>query len=114
MLNESNSQTFSLFYITCPDLATAQKISSVLLNQKLIACANILPGMQSMYHWQGELKSESEVVLILKSQSQYKTSIEEVILSHHPYDCPCLLQLPIIDGHQGFLQWISEATKGAQ
>lgn len=101
-----NQPEFSIFYVTCPDLKTAELIGESLLRQKLIACTNILPGMVSQYWWQGNLEKSQETVLLLKGQSANKELIEKQVLSLHPYDTPCFLQIAITDGSRTYLDWL--------
>lgn len=97
---------FSLFYITCPNTETAEKIGLKLLEEKLIACTNIIPGMRSQYWWQGKIETASEVVLILKGKSSHKKDIEALLKELHPYDNPCFLQLEIKNGSAEYLEWL--------
>jgi periplasmic divalent cation tolerance protein len=98
----------SLFYLTCPSETDAQDIAHRLLEKKLIACANILPQMTSIYRWEGKVEQESEVIVLLKSRSELAPQIESEILEAHPYECPCLLELPVTSGYEGFLNWVDE------
>ena len=97
-------------YITTPNKVTAQKIAKTLLQENLIACANILPEMESIFNWQGQTQKSNECVLILKSQERHSTKIKERVLALHSYSCPCVVSWPIPDGHSDFLQWIFEET----
>lgn len=102
--------SYALFYITVPQIEMAQAMARDLLEKKLIACANILPQMQSIYHWQGQVQEDSEVVLLLKSRLELKSQITEAVLQLHSYDCPAILALPIQEGHQPFLNWMGAQT----
>lgn len=95
-----------LFYVTCPDSETAQKISRTLLEEGLIACANILPGMESLYWWEGKIETSREVVLILKSTDAQSSRIIARIESLHPYNTPCILSLPIEKSSEAYVRWL--------
>lgn len=96
----------SLFYVTCADMQEARHIASALLAEHIIACANILPQMLSLYHWQGKPCESQEVVLLLKSQHQYANRIMSQVAQLHSYDTPCILEIPIQNGHAAFLDWV--------
>lgn len=95
-----------LYYVTCPDEKVAKKISLALLEEGLIACANILPGMESIYHWEGKIESAKEVVLILKSTDVQSSRIIARVESLHPYNTPCILSLPIEKGSEAYVRWL--------
>lgn len=95
-----------LFYVTCPDHETAKKISLTMLEEGLVACANILPGMESLYWWEGKIDSAKEVVLILKSTSAQTARIIARVESLHPYNTPCILSLPIEKGSEAYVRWL--------
>jgi periplasmic divalent cation tolerance protein len=95
-----------LFYVTTPDIETAQKISRTLLQEGLIACANILPKMESLYWWEGKIESTQEVVLILKSTSVQSSRIIARVESLHPYNTPCILTLPIEKSSEAYVRWL--------
>ncbi|MDG0818010.1 divalent-cation tolerance protein CutA [Bdellovibrio svalbardensis] len=107
------SQNISLFYIPCPDQATAEKISRTLLEEKLIGCANIIPGMTSMYWWEGKIATSSESILILKTSesSDALKNLEKRVLELHPYDIPCLMQLPVAAINSAYQKWLEESQK---
>ncbi len=102
---------FCLAYTTLPNSTSAQRIAQILLEKKLIACANILPNMTSIYNWEGSMKIDSESVLILKTQSKLKSKLEETLQEIHPYTCPCLIFLPIQSGSQSYLDWLRSETE---
>lgn len=105
------SHEFSLFYTTCPDEATAQKISQVLLEEKLVACTNLFPGMKSQYWWEGKIETAQEVVLILKTRSELKETLQKKFESLHPYQVPCFLEISVESGSVQYLQWLADSVK---
>lgn len=99
----------SLFYTTCPDEKTAQKISTTLLEEKLIACSNLYPVVRSQYWWEGKIESSTECVLILKALKTSAKQLEERFLELHPYDVPCFLELSIDSGNASYMAWLKES-----
>ncbi|WP_413288619.1 divalent-cation tolerance protein CutA [Bdellovibrio sp. HCB337] len=95
-----------LFYVTCPSQDVARKISSKLLNEGLVACANILPGMESIYWWEGKIETSQEVVLILKATDVQSSRIIARVESLHPYNTPCILSLPVEKGSEAYVRWL--------
>ncbi|WP_162916577.1 divalent-cation tolerance protein CutA [Cohaesibacter haloalkalitolerans] len=99
-----------LLYGTCPDGETARAIGRSLLEAKLVACVNILPGMTALFQWQGQLEECSEVVLIAKSRHGVWDEVARLYQSLHPYEEPALVALPVSDGLPGFLNWVRTET----
>lgn len=96
----------SLVYITTPNLEEAESIGAMLVERRLAACVNILDGMRSMYWWQGKLEKATETVLIAKTRTDRVTQLTAAVVDVHSYDCPCVVVLPLVDGHPDFLEWI--------
>jgi periplasmic divalent cation tolerance protein len=97
-------------YVTTPSFDVADTIGRALVEERLAACVNILPGMRSIYRWQGSIETAAEVVLIAKSRTALFEEIEKRVRELHPYDCPCLVAWPIEAGHQPYLDWIAKET----
>ena len=97
-------------YSTFPDKVIAEKAALDLLEKRLVACVNILPPMQSFYWWQGKIESAAEIILIAKTTEDQFDAAKACILSLHPYECPCIIALPIIAGHTPFFEWIAQET----
>jgi len=97
-------------YITCKDVNEAKMVGKNLVQERLAACANILPGMISCYWWDGEVQEETEVVLILKSKESHAKKLVERVNALHSYDVPCVVFLPIQDGNPAYLKWIDKET----
>lgn len=100
-----------LIYVTCKDVEEAQKISRILLEKKLIACANFFP-MNSMYWWKGSINEDKEFVLILKTVKEKFKVVEKEVKKLHSYDCPCVISLDVKEGNKEFLEWIKKEIKG--
>ena len=99
-----------LLWVTAPDQDCAQTLAEEVLHRGLAACVNILPGMRSMYHWQGAIHSDHEVVLVIKTTTAVAASCRSCIVAAHPYELPCVLQLAVSDGHGPFVEWLHLQT----
>lgn len=97
-------------YVVTPDRDTARQIAGSLLAEKLIACANIIDGMTSMYRWDGKIRTDSETVVLVKTRMELLPDVDASIKKMHPYDCPCVAAWPITAGNSGFLRWIETET----
>ena len=84
----------SLYYVTTKDKTEARELAQILLHKKLIACANIIDGMESIYHWKEKVETSNECVLLLKSLKDNFSKIESILKEVHSYDCPCLIEIP--------------------
>lgn len=98
-------------YVTCADREEAQKISTALVEGRLVACANVMVPHQSIYWWEGKVQSGEEVAVILKTCAELFDKVEAVIQELHSYDCPCIVALPVEKGYAPFLNWIEQETK---
>ena len=97
-------------YITCASEEEAERIASALLDERLVACANILPGMRSMYLWKGRREYARETVLICKSVEERLGALIQKVRELHSYETPCVTAFPITGGNPDFLTWIEEST----
>ncbi|EFE97605.1 divalent cation tolerance protein CutA [Serratia odorifera] len=92
---------------TAPDEATAQELAARVLGEKLAACATLLPGVSSLYYWEGKLEQEYEVQMLFKSDKQHQHALLSHLKQHHPYQTPELLVLPVMTGDKDYLSWIN-------
>ncbi len=100
----------TLIYVTAGSRNEALAIARELVNSRLAACANILAGTTSVYHWEGEVCEEDEVSMILKTRDDLVDRLVEKVKNLHSYDCPCVVSLPISSGNAAFLDWIDSET----
>lgn len=98
---------FSVVLVTAPDLKTARALAKAALQARLIACANLVPKIESHYRWQGKIESDAEVLLILKTTKSKLAALEKLILARHPYDTPEFLVLPLSAGNKKYLDWLA-------
>ena len=101
-------KAYQIFYGTCPDMDVAKEIARALLDASLVACVNLLPNMTSLYHWQGVVEMDSEVVFIAKSSEAHWQAASELFASLHPYDEPALVALDLQSGLAGYLGWMDQ------
>jgi periplasmic divalent cation tolerance protein len=102
---------FLFIYVTCRDEQEAQGLARALLEQRIVACANILTPHQSLYWWEGKIQSAPEAAVIFKTREDLFEKLEAAIKERHSYDCPCIVALPVEKGHAPFLQWIEAETQ---
>lgn len=102
----NNAASFVVVLVTAPDLNTARQLAQALLEARAIACANLLPGLESHYWWQGRLETSAEVLLVLKTTRRRLRELEKIVLAHHPYDTPEILALPLAQGTPKYLRWL--------
>ena len=96
---------------TCPDEATAARLASALVEARLAACVNRLPGITSTYRWRGKICSDSEQLLLIKTTRERFDAVREHIVRLHPYELPEVIAVDIALGHVPYLAWI-EAESG--
>lgn len=101
----------AIVLVTAPDLKTARALAGAALKAKLIACANLIPKVESHYWWQGKLESGAEVLLVLKTQKSKLRALEKLLLADHPYNTPEFLVLPLSAGSKKYLDWLAAITK---
>ena len=95
---------------TCPDAETAARIGHALVEERLAACVNRLPGVASTYRWQGEIVDDAEVLLLIKTTSERFEALRARLVELHPYDVPEVIALDIDDGNAPYLDWILQET----
>jgi len=101
-----------LVYSTFPSAEAAETVGRELVERGLAACVNILPGMTSIYRWEGALARDAEAVMIVKTRAVVADAVVEAVKSRHSYTNPALLIVPIIGGSDAYLRWLSEETAG--
>lgn len=96
---------------TVPDEVTAERISSALVEERLAACVNAVPGVASTYRWEGKVQHAREVLLVMKCAADRYPLLEARILALHPYTTPEVVALAIAAGSAPYLTWITESTR---
>lgn len=98
-------------FVSCTSRSQAKSMVDSLLQDQIIACAQIMPKIESFYRWQGQIKRADECLLILKSKKDCFVAIESIVTKLHSYDVPEILAVPIVDGSTAYLNWINEQIK---
>lgn len=106
----NNTKATKLVYVTTPSETEAVDIGRALVEQHLVACANIINGMKSIYRWGGKIEEGIETILILKTVGENVDKVSQKIKSLHSDDCPCVVVLDINGGNEDFLNWIVDET----
>lgn len=101
---------YILVYVTVDNKEEARKIGLELLNKRLVACVNILDSVTSLFRWQNELEEAAEVILLAKTRQELFSEVKTTVEALHSYDIPCIVALPIKDGHTPYLNWIKAET----
>ena len=102
-----SAEKFSIVLVTAPDLKTARALAQAALQARLIACANLVPRIESHYWWQEKIESGAEVLLVLKTQKSKLAALEKLVLARHPYDTPEFIVLPLSAGNKKYLAWLA-------
>src|SRR6267143_1111602 len=100
-----------LVFTTLPSADKAAEPAKLVVEERLAACANLLPAIRSIYRWQGKLQDENEVLLLLKTRAEHLERLKLRILELHPYEVPEVLAVPVEAGYQPYLDWLAGETK---
>mgnify|MGYP006425179835 CR=1 FL=1 len=105
------ASTHLVVLCTCPDEQTARRLAGEVVEAGLAACVNIVPGLVSVFCWEGEVQSESEQLLLIKTSDVAFSDLQGHLVKSHPYELPEVIACPIEKGLNGFLDWITEQTR---
>ena len=105
--------TLCLLYVTTDSKENALELAHSLVSANLVACANILEGMTSVYRWQNEIEESHEVILLLKTVEANVEAVEKHVKTHHKYETPCILSLSIEKANEDFVKWVENSCKVA-
>lgn len=97
-------------YVTAPDTATARRLAERWVDERLIACANIVPRIEAVYRWKGRIERGAEAALIVKTTVRRWPALRAAVRRDHPYECPCVLAFEPSRGAPAFLAWIAAET----
>ncbi len=101
---------YRVVLVTAPDLKTARQLAKLALEAKLVACANLVPGLESHYWWQNKLDRSREILILFKTVRQQLSALQELILANHPYQAPEFVSLEIQEGSPAYLEWIAASA----
>lgn len=105
------NQDYVVILTTLPADADGQAFGRALVEEKLAACVNLLPVMESVYRWEGRVESESERQLVIKTSRERVVALWDRVRELHPYEIPEFLVLSVVDGNEAYLRWVGESTK---
>ncbi len=97
--------------VTAPTAEKAAEIARAVVEERLAACGNVVPGIRSLYRWQGKIQDEPEALLLLKTTRARFEALRERVLALHPYDVPEVVALPVEAGSAPYLAWIDAETR---
>lgn len=96
--------------ITAPDLETAARIARALVEERLAACVNVVPGVRSIYRYEGRVHDEGEVLMVVKARAERADALEARVRALHPYEVPEVLHLAAAGGSAAYLAWVLEES----
>jgi len=107
---ETSSSEFIVVLTTCDSQEAGERIASALVEERLAACVNVVPGVRSCFRWQGELRQEHECLVVVKSRAARFPELSQRIRELHSYDLPEIIALPVVGGSEDYLRWLAEAV----
>jgi periplasmic divalent cation tolerance protein len=103
-----------LVYVTAPNVDEARLLAQKILESRLAACVNIIPGVESHYWWQGKLETAPEVLLLIKSSAEHFDALSDLIRSHHSYECPEIVAVSPQEMAPAYRAWWEQETSGTE
>lgn len=104
------TEALALVYCTVPDTETGERIARALVEERLIACANLVPGLTSVYRWEGAVRAEPESLLVMKTRRALLGRLFERARELHPYEVPELVATPVVEGLALYCRWVCDET----
>lgn len=101
---------FLMVLCTCPTAESAEIVAKSIIENKLAACVNIIKEVNSIFIWKEKLDNTNETLLIIKTTDGKFENMRQEILQIHPYDCPEIIAIPIVKGHNEYLEWLKDST----
>ncbi|KAL8040327.1 hypothetical protein ABFS82_10G087600 [Erythranthe guttata] len=98
-------------YVTVPNKEAGKKLAESIVKERLAACVNRVPGVESVYEWKGEIQTDSEELLIIKTRESLLEALTQHVKANHEYEVPEVIALPITGGNSQYLEWIKNSTK---
>lgn len=111
-MTDTTDAPVAVVLTTAPDVSVAEALVTQLVEERLIACANIIPGVRSIYRWEGEVRTEDEVMVVLKTTMAVVDALRDRIISLHPYDLPEVLAITDVSGSDAYTDWIRGEVRG--
>ena len=108
----TSARNFAVALVTAPDVKTARALTKVALQTRLVACANLIPRLESHYWWQNKIEKSNEVLILFKTIESRLAALEKLLLAHHPYDTPEFIVLRLNRGNKRYLDWLAASVRG--
>jgi periplasmic divalent cation tolerance protein len=109
-----SAHKYALVFVTVPDLKTARKLTQLALQNRLVACGNLIPRLESHYWWRGRIERGGEVLILFKTARTLLHHLEELILANHPYDTPEIITVALSQGTSRYLEWLASSIRPAR
>ncbi|XP_075650515.1 protein CutA, chloroplastic [Castanea sativa] len=109
--SSGNTVPSIVVYVTVPNKEAGKKLAESIVREKLAACVNRVPGIESVYEWKGEIQTDSEELLIIKTRQSLLEALTEHVKANHEYEVPEVISLPITGGNLQYLEWIKSSTR---
>jgi periplasmic divalent cation tolerance protein len=106
MSGQKPSDDLRVVLVTAPDVPVAEGLARSLVEERLAACVNLVPGIRSFYRWEGAVQDDSEILLIVKTRADRLEALASRVRELHPYELPEVLGLPVAGGGPDYLEWI--------
>lgn len=105
------ADNFHVVLSTCPTPESAEQIARCVVEARLAACVNVVPGLRSYYVWKGQIEVGDEILLVIKSRVELFDALQNLITSQHPYELPEVIAVPISTGFSPYLAWLSATMR---
>jgi periplasmic divalent cation tolerance protein len=105
------ASTVLVVMVTCPSRAVARRLATALIRRRLAACVNILPGVESVFTWEGKTERSREVLLLIKTPAKTFERLRRAVETLHPYDVPEVIALALKAGNRPYLAWVRRAVR---
>jgi periplasmic divalent cation tolerance protein len=107
---DADPKDFLLVLMTAPDADTAARLGRTVVEERLAACVNVVPGLRSIYVWQGKLSDEAEVLCLIKTRRTLFAALRDRLAGLHPYETPEIIALQLAEGNAPYLAWLAGST----
>ncbi|MEE9609230.1 MAG: divalent-cation tolerance protein CutA [Myxococcota bacterium] len=109
---DASESPVRVVFITVPDPDTGARLARTLVEERLAACVNLVPGVRSFYRWEGAVQEDDEVMLVVKTRAERCDALALRVRDLHPYDLPEVLELPAVGGSAAYLEWVRTESTG--
>lgn len=109
-VNDAAASAMLVCLCACPDRTSAESLAQALVDARLAACVNLLPGAVSIYRWEGAVERAEETLLLIKTTRARLEALQTMVAARHPYTCPELIALETVGGLAGYLHWVASET----